>query len=73
MDYPRQRWQVLALMLGVRRPGVTVALDGLARANLIRVNYGRLTILDRAHLKNAARGSYSEDDAVTKLLAIRIF
>jgi CRP-like cAMP-binding protein len=48
----------LALMLGVRRAGVTVALHILEGANVIRNKRGRITVLDRAELEESAGGSY---------------
>jgi CRP-like cAMP-binding protein len=48
----------LALMLGVRRPGVTVALHSLERQGLIRPNRGSITLLDRKGLEQLANASY---------------
>ena len=45
--------EALSAMLGVRRSGITVVLSGLQDAGLIRVNRGRITILDRAGLELA--------------------
>ncbi|MDB5480157.1 MAG: cyclic nucleotide-binding protein [Caulobacteraceae bacterium] len=50
--------EFLALMLGVRRPGVTVALHLLEGTGLIRSTRGLLTVLDREGLEEAAGGSY---------------
>jgi len=48
----------LAMMLGVRRAGVTEAIGGLQRAGLIRTEPGRLTIVDREGLEAAACECY---------------
>ena len=46
-------------MLGVRRPGVTVALNLLERAGLISANRGAITILDREGLLEHSNGAYA--------------
>ncbi len=46
--------ETLAMLLGVRRAGVTVSALVLQRAGLIAYSRGRLTIRDRAGLENAA-------------------
>jgi hypothetical protein len=48
----------LAMMLGVRRAGVTVALHELEGRGLIRSLRGRILILDRTGLQLAASGFY---------------
>lgn len=50
--------EFLALMLGVRRPGVTVALQNLEGGHLIKSERGLITIWDRARLENLAGGIY---------------
>ena len=50
--------EFLAMMLGVRRPGVTAAIHVLEGAGMIRARRARITILDRAKLLEAAGGSY---------------
>jgi Crp-like helix-turn-helix domain len=50
--------EFLSVMLGVRRPGVTVALNFLEKAALITTNRGVISIVDRVGLKRAANGAY---------------
>ena len=56
----------LALMLGVRRPGVTVAINSLEQQGLIRANRGIITVLDREGLKEVANDSYGVPEAEYK-------
>jgi CRP-like cAMP-binding protein len=55
--------EFLALMLGVRRSGVTVALTILQREGLVRARRGRVVILDRDGLKECANGAYRSESA----------
>ena len=48
----------IAVMLGVRRPGVTVALQTLESMGLIRGARARTRIVDRAGLEQLADGAY---------------
>jgi len=50
--------QFIALMLGVRRTGVTVAAGALARRKLIRYSRGTMRILDRQGLRAASCSCY---------------
>jgi CRP-like cAMP-binding protein len=50
--------EFLALMLGVRRAGVTETVHALTRKNLIRAARGQITILDRKGLERAAGDFY---------------
>ena len=48
----------LALMLGVRRAGVSVAMGALQAAGILRYARGRVTVLDPARLEEASCGCY---------------
>lgn len=50
--------ELLSIMLGVRRPGVTVATHVLEGAKMIKATRGRLIVLSRQKLEEAAGGSY---------------
>ncbi len=51
--------ELISLMLGVTRPGVTIAAGALQRAGCIQYSRGRLTIVDREGLEHAACECYS--------------
>jgi CRP-like cAMP-binding protein len=55
--------ELLALMLGVRRPGVTTALSLLEDKGLINPRRGAISISDREGLKLAANGAYGAPEA----------
>ena len=55
--------EFLAQMLGVRRPGVSVATQILEGNRLIRAKRGRITILDRAGLEAVADEGYGLAEA----------
>jgi CRP-like cAMP-binding protein len=50
--------EFLAMMLGVRRAGVTVALGTLKAAGLIYNTHGQVNIVDRPGLESASCGCY---------------
>ena len=55
--------EFLGIMLGVRRPGVTVALNLLERHGLIKSARGLVSIVDRDGLIATANGSYGAPEA----------
>jgi CRP-like cAMP-binding protein len=61
--------EFLALMLGVRRVGVTKAAMALHSHNLIQYSRGNITVLDRRGLKAASCACYAADcDAYDRIL-----
>jgi CRP-like cAMP-binding protein len=58
--------EFLSLMLGVRRAGVTGALNQLDRKGVIRLSRGRIEIIDREGLINSANGSYGIAEGVPR-------
>jgi CRP-like cAMP-binding protein len=53
--------EVLALLLGVRRVGITTAASALQRSGLIEYHRGDLTVLDRRGLEAMACRCYAAD------------
>lgn len=53
--------EVMALMLGVRRVGVTMAAGELQHAGLIEYHRGHLRVLDRLQLETRACNCYAAD------------
>ncbi len=58
--------EFLSLMLGIRREGVTMALNALKRKGFIRLMRGCTQIVDRRGLITAANGSYGIPEAAAK-------
>jgi Mn-dependent DtxR family transcriptional regulator len=50
--------EFLAMMLGVRRPGVSLAAQALQEKGLITYAHGAMTMLDRGGLEAAACECY---------------
>lgn len=55
--------EFLSLTLGVRRPGITAALNAFEENGLIGTQRGAITILKRAALEDAANGCYGAPEA----------
>jgi len=55
--------QILGLMLGVRRSGVTTALHILEAKQIIKARRGRVTVLDRNRLVEFAADTYGIAEA----------
>jgi CRP-like cAMP-binding protein len=55
--------EFLSTMLGVRRPGVTVALDLLEKDGLITIRRRVVNIVDRAGLRKISNGAYGTAEA----------
>lgn len=60
--------EFLSLMLGVRRSGVTVALQILVKRGIIQAHRGGITILDRESLEEISNGSYGQSESEFKRL-----
>jgi CRP-like cAMP-binding protein len=55
--------EFIATMLGVRRPGVTVAVHALQKDGLIQAGRGAITIVDRKGLEKKSNGAYGAAEA----------
>jgi CRP-like cAMP-binding protein len=55
--------EFLSVMLGVRRPGVTNALNTLETRGIIQTRRGAIRIVQRSILEEAANGSYGAPEA----------
>ena len=59
--------EFLSLMLGVRRAGVTDALNSLVAAGYIATSRGQIIIIDRGGLEERAGASYGAPDSVHRI------
>jgi CRP-like cAMP-binding protein len=50
--------KLLSIMLGLHRPGVTVAVKALENAGLIRARRGAITVVNRKGLERMSNGTY---------------
>lgn len=55
--------EFLSLMLGVRRAGVTIALQHFERVGVLETARGAITVQDRAGLEECANGLYGAPEA----------
>jgi len=55
--------EFLSIMLGVRRPGVTHALNLLERVGLIHATRGIITVIDREGLEESSNGAYGTPES----------
>lgn len=60
--------EFLAIMLGVRRPGVTVALKTLESQHLIQAHRGLISIINRKGLEQRSNGAYGAPEAELRRL-----
>ena len=60
--------EFLAVMLGVRRAGVTVAIHAFERRGLIATRRGQLTVIDRAGIEKVAGSFYGSPETELKRL-----
>lgn len=65
--------EFLALMLGVRRPGVTIALHRLEDLGFVSSTRGSTTVLNRDGLRKYAKGFYGVAEAEYERLFGQIF
>lgn len=55
--------EFLALMLGVRRAGVTVALHDLEGRRVIKAIRGQITVIDRSGIEKLSNGFYGQPES----------
>jgi len=63
--------EFLAMMLGVRRPGVTTATHVLEGSGMIRARRGRIIVVDRDKLEDLAGDAYGPAEAEYERLLAR--
>ena len=63
--------EFLAIMLAVRRSGVTIALGSLRQAGLVRNGRGRIVVTDRPGLEAAACSCYARVQGFAASVAAR--
>jgi CRP-like cAMP-binding protein len=60
--------EFLAVMLGVRRAGITVAIHGFERRGLVTTRRGQLTVVDRRGIEQTAGSFYGTPEAELRRL-----
>jgi CRP-like cAMP-binding protein len=60
--------EFLAVMLGVRRAGITVAVHGFERRGLVTTRRGQLTVVDRGGIEQIAGSFYGTPEAELRRL-----
>jgi CRP-like cAMP-binding protein len=60
--------EFLSMMLGVRRSGVTIAVQTLESTGAIKATRGHIIVRDRERLEDAANGSYGVPEAAYRRL-----
>ncbi len=64
-------YEFLSTMLGVRRPGVTVATHALEAMGAIQTKRGRIIVSDRGMLKEIAGDAYQvAEDEYQRVMAL---
>lgn len=54
--------EFLAMMLGVQRPGVTIALQALETKGIVARRRGKIVVANRAALEKLSNGAYSKSE-----------
>lgn len=69
-DFVPLTHEFLAVMLGVRRAGITVALHSFERRGMITTRRGQLTLVNRAGIEQVAGSFYGIPEAQLKRLMV---